>query len=107
MGEVSRTELQGQYRRDLIAEYEPDARRNLEKLSGWTEEKLRWLERVDAAVDEIAEHLGLEVPYIVDSEYGKTNRARYNPAYRLEMLKKQIKEGWSARRGPSGGREEE
>ena len=61
------------------------AKSKLDSLERWTEEKLQWLERVDEAVDEIAEHFQITIPYRLVSE------ARYNPAARLEMLKRTIR----------------
>ena len=82
-------DLQRQYRLDL-GEQVGNVRREVSSLEGWAEEKLRWLERVDEAVDDIAAAFGVEVPYVIDSEYGRKNDVRYNPAYRLEMLKEKL-----------------
>lgn len=80
--------LQEHYRRELSAQYGPRARRELMSLENWMDEKLRWLARVDEAVDELANHFGVEIPYATAEDL--SDETRFNPAYRMELLKEKL-----------------
>lgn len=98
MDYTNRSKLQRHYLIELESEYVADAHRELSKLAGYAEETLRWLERIDGAVDDIAKHLGVEIPYTSRQDEAEEDPARwrYNPAYRVEMLKEKIMEGDNA-----------
>lgn len=84
MNQRTKTDLQRQYLYEM-RRYEAEAERQVRVLGGDYAEKLGWLERVDETVDEIARRFGLEIPYGADSK-----NWRYNPVYRLEMLREQL-----------------
>jgi hypothetical protein len=93
--------IRSQYKRELAIEYKAEAEQAVSKLACWTEEKLSWLKRIDIAIDEIADLVGAEIPYGIDGgEWASKNEVRYNPAYRLELLKGCISE---ARRSQKEG----
>lgn len=79
-------ELQRQYRNELLFSLS-GVRVEVNKMEAFMREPLRWLERVDQAIDRVASYYSLEIPYGIK---GPADDARYNPAYRLELLAEKL-----------------
>ncbi len=79
----NREHVNKQYIREAIGE----ARRFINQIEGLEDENDRWFNRIDESIDDIASHLGVEIPYSLQNR-----EWRYNAAYRLEMLAEKIKE---------------
>lgn len=85
--DARKSELQVQYRLETKRDM-AEVIHKVEWLETQFTEKLHWLERVDETIDNIARGLNVAIPYGVK---GPDDDARYNPAYRLELLRKEIR----------------
>ncbi len=79
----NREHVNKQYIKEAIGK----ARIALNQIENLEDENDRWFRRIDESIDDIASHLGIEIPYSLQNR-----EWRYNAAYRLEMLAEKIKE---------------
>ena len=78
--------------RYYILEEASEAHGHVDALLGMSKEMVGWFDRIDDAVDQIAEHLGLDpIPYGVNTDYCIKNDVGYNSAYRVELLRSKIR----------------
>jgi hypothetical protein len=78
--------------KEYIEEAMSEVRVGLSKLENLERENEGWFGRIDSVIDDIAHRLDLVIPYTGFVGYGRGDKARYNAAYRLEILRDKIKE---------------